>query len=176
MIPIVYSQSTGRIRQIYELEKDDDPAAIRTLPGEAIHALDGELTDYMSAKGEPLLHEIQAILNDVTGLNPAKSDDLYAVVDPQSGTVVGCVTCDPDCGDKLDGFALIKRADADKLMEGHKVDEATRAKLRPGVVERDPKDVVMIDPVKPVLPPKPRDPGDERPEADKREETLQPNR
>lgn len=161
MIPIVYSQATGRIRQIYELDKGDDPSAIRTLPGEAIHTLDGELVDYMSAKGEPLLHELQSILSDVIGLNPAKSDDLYAVVDPQSGAVVGCVTCDPDCGDKLDGFALMKRADADKLMEGHKVDEATRSKLRPGVVDRDPKDVVIIEPVKPVLPPKKDDPVDE---------------
>mgnify|MGYP000446871106 CR=1 FL=1 len=154
MIPIVYSRATGRIRQIYELDKGDDPSAIRTLPGEAIHSLDGELADYMSAKGEPLLHELQAILNDVTGLNPEKSDDLYAVVDPQSGAVVGCVTCDPDCGDKIDSLALLKMADADKLMEGHKVDETTRTKLRPGVVERDAKDVVIIEPVKPTLPPK----------------------
>lgn len=174
MIPIVYSAATGRIRCFYELDKDESVEGIRTGKGEALHILDGNFADYVNEKDEPLLHSLQSMLNDVTGLNPTKSDDLYAVVKPDTGDIIGCLHCDPECGDKLDSLALLKRADADKLLEGHKVDETTRTKFQPGVIDRDSKDVVIIEPVKPVLPPKPTD--RDVVEIDTPKETQQPIR
>lgn len=162
MIPIVYSVATGRIRRFFHLDSDDELESIVVGDGEALYlsnkpAPKDILADPKADFEQWDLHSLQAELNQQTGLNPDKSEDLYAVVKPDTGDIVGCITCDPECGDKLDSYTLLKRADADKLLEGHKVDETTRAKMRPGVVDRGSKDVVIIEPVKPVLPPKPTD-------------------
>ncbi len=165
MIPIVYSKATGRIRRFFHLDDDSELESIIVGEGEALYLSDKPapkeiLSDPKADFEQWDLHSLQAELNKQTGLNPDKTEDLYAIVKPDTGDIVGCVTCDPLCGDKLNSLALLKRADADKLLEGHKVDEATRTKMRPGVVDRDAKDVVIIDPVKPTLPPKPREPGE----------------
>lgn len=162
MIPIVYSKATGRIRRFFHLDDDAELESIIVGEGEAFYLSDRPapkdiLADPKADFEQWDLHSLQAELNSQTGLNPGKTEDLYAIVKPDTGDIVGCVTCDPLCGDKLDSLALLKRADADKLLEGHKVDETTRTKLQPGVVDRDSKDVVIIEPVKPVLPPKPTD-------------------
>lgn len=180
MIPIVYSVATGRIRRFFHLDDDSELESIIVGEGEALHLSDRPapkdiLADPKADFEQWDLHTLQAELNQQTGLNPDNTEDLYAIVKPDTGDIIGCITCDPNCGDKLDEYALLKRSDADKLMEGHKVDETTRTKMRPGVVDRDSKDVVIINPVKPVLPPKRRDPDDERPVADTPKETLLPS-
>lgn len=178
MIPIVYSTATGRIRRFFHLDDDSELESIIVGEGEALWLSDRPAPKQILENPKDDfeqwdLHTLQADLNRETGLNPDKSDDLYAIVKPDTGDIIGCITCDPACGDKLESLALLKRSDADKLLDGHKVDETTRTKMRPGVVDRDGKDVVIIEPVKPVLPPKPTD-RDQRVDLDTPTETPLP--
>lgn len=178
MIPVVYSTTTGRIRRFFHLDNDSELESIIVGEGEALWLSDRPapkdiLADPKADFEQWDLHTLQADLNKETGLNPDKSDDLYAIVKPDTGDIIGCITCDPECGDKLDDYCLMQREDADKLLDGHKVDEATRTKLSPGTVDRDSKDVLIIEPTKPVLPPKPTD-RDQRVDQDTPTETPLP--
>lgn len=154
MIGIVYSKSTGRIRWILYPDSESELLALRAGDGEAVHLSKSDTL--VNDEGRPLLQLLQEELNYVTGLNPDKTTDLYAVVDPKSGDVLGCITCDPLCGDKIDEHVLVKDSEADD-MAGWKIDVAKSQKMDAAtVIEEAAKldAIKWIEPVKTEFPPK----------------------
>lgn len=103
-VAVIFSKSTGRIRSIFQPEKELELNRIKLIPGEdyLILYLDEATID---------INVLQQKVSSLTGTIP--KNDRYAIVD-NNGNIVGSLIADPTCGDKILNCTLIQSDNADK--------------------------------------------------------------
>ncbi len=114
-IAVMHSKLTGRIRCIIIPDNDSElDGLISNNVGEAVEIMDHP---HNGPEYAPIdIDTLQAKLNLITGKIP--SGDRFCVVHP-SGCITHTLIADPNCGDAIDGHALIPHEMADSRWTYH---------------------------------------------------------